>query len=93
VQLATQGGLIDHPRRAGLVIQRRAVNRHQLPVGAGLPIRDDDMGMQMRIPAPRRFVLIGDRRQSGQAHEVFFSGVRVVHSGVAGVGGEVLHRL
>jgi hypothetical protein len=38
-------------------------------------------------------MLIGDRHQTRQAHQVFLPGVRVVHPGVAGVGGEVFHRL
>ena len=61
VQFAAQGGLIDHPGRAGLVIQRRAIDRHHLPVGAGLAVGHDDMGVQVRIPAPRGLVLVGDR--------------------------------
>lgn len=93
MELAAQGGLIDHPGRASFVIQRRAVNRHHHTVGAGLAIRQYDMSVQMRVPAPRGLVLIGDRHQSGQAHEVFFSGERVVHPGVAGMRGQVFHRL
>ena len=74
VQFAAQGGLVDHPGGFGFVIQRRAVDRHQLPVGAGLPVGHDDVGVQVRIPAPRRFVLIGDRHQSRQPHQVLLPG-------------------
>ena len=93
VEFAAQGGLIDHPGRAGFVIQRRPVDGHHDAVGAGLPVGDDDVGVQVRVPAPRGLVLIGDRRQTGQAHEVFLAGVRVVDPGVAGMGGQVFHRL
>ena len=51
VQFAAQRGLIDHPGGFGFVIQRRAVDRHQRAVGAGLPIRHDHVGVQVRIPA------------------------------------------
>jgi hypothetical protein len=50
------------------------------------------MGMQMGIPTPRRLVLIRDRRQTRQAHQVFLAGARVVHPGVAGVRGQVFQR-
>ena len=93
VQFAAQGGLIDHPGRAGFVIQRRPVDGHHDAVGAGLAVGHDDVGVQVRVPAPRGLVLIGDRRQPGQAHEVFLAGVRVVDPGVAGMGGQVFHRL
>ena len=93
VQLAAQGGLIDHPGGLGFVIQRLAVDRHQLAVGAGLAVGDDDVGVQVRVPAPRRFVLIGDRHQPGQPLQVLLPGDRVVHPGVAGVLVQILHRL
>ena len=93
VQFAAQGGLIDHPGGFGFVIQRRAVDRHQLAVGAGLAVGHDHVGVQVRVPAPRRLVLIGDRHQPRQALQVLLAGERVVHPGVAGVGGQVLHRL
>jgi hypothetical protein len=38
-------------------------------------------------------MLVGDRGQPGQAHQVFVTGVRIVHPRVASVGGQVLHRL
>ncbi len=38
-------------------------------------------------------MLVGDRGQPGQAHQVFLTGVRIVHPRVASVGGQVLHRL
>ena len=81
------------PGGAGFVIQRRAVDRHDLPVGAGLAVGHDDVGVQVRVPAPRGLVLVGDGHQTRQPHQVFLAGARVVHPGVAGVGGQVLHRL
>ena len=41
MQFTAQRGLIDHPRRTRFVIQRGAIQRHQLPVAAGLPKRLD----------------------------------------------------
>ena len=38
-------------------------------------------------------MLVGDRGQPGQAHQVFVTGVRIVHPRVVSVGGQVLHRL
>ena len=93
VQFAAQGGLIDHPGRPGFVIQRGPVDGHHRAVGAGLAVGDDDVGVQVRVPAPRGLVLIGDRHQPGQPHQVLLAGVRVVDPGVAGMGGQVFHRL
>lgn len=93
VQFAAQGRLIDHAGRARFVIQRGAVDRHHLPVGAGLAVGHDDVGMQVRVPAPRGLVLIRDGGHTRKFDQVFLAGARVVHSGVAGVCGQVLHRL
>ena len=93
MQFTAQGGLIDDPGRLGFVIQRRAVDRYQLAVGAGLAVGNDDVRVQMRVAASTGLVLVGDGHQSGQAHEVFFAGARVVHPGVASMRGQVFHRL
>jgi hypothetical protein len=54
VQFTAQRGLIDDPGGFGFVIQRGAINRDQVAVGAGLPVGDDDVGMQVRIdPSPK----------------------------------------
>jgi len=54
VQFTAQRGLIDDPGGFGFVIQRGAINRDQVAVGAGLPVGDDDVGMQARIdPSPK----------------------------------------
>ncbi|SLA06451.1 Uncharacterised protein [Mycobacteroides abscessus subsp. abscessus] len=90
VQFVAQRGLIDDPRRAGFVEQTGAVNRHQPAISAGLPIRHQHVGVQVRIPRPRGLMLIGRGHQTGQLLEVFFSRHRVVHPGVAGMRGEVL---
>jgi hypothetical protein len=93
VELAAQGGLIDHPRRFSFVIQRGPVDGHHDTVGAGLAVGHDDMGVQVRVAAPRGLVLIGDRRQAGQAHQILLTGARVVHPRVAGMRGQIFHRL
>ena len=67
VQLVAQHGLIDDAGGLGLVVQRLGVDRHQRAVGAGLPVGHDDMGVQVRVPAARRFMLIGDRRPAQAA--------------------------
>ena len=61
VQLVPQHGLIDDTGGLGFVVQRLGVDRHQRAVGAGLAVGHDHVGVQVRIPAPRRLVLIGDR--------------------------------
>ena len=66
MQLLAQHRLIDHPGRFGLVKQRLGIQRHQHPVGAGLAVRHDHVGVQMRIPAPAGLVLIGDPDQTRQ---------------------------
>lgn len=50
------------------------------------------MGVEVRVSAPGCLVLVGDGHQPWQTLEVFVSGDRVVHSGVAGVVVQVLHR-
>ena len=92
VQLMAQHGLVDDPGGLGFVIQRLGIDRHQLPVGAGLAVGDDDVGVQVRIPAPRRLVLIGDRHQPRQPLQVLHPGERVVHPGVSGVLVQIGHR-
>jgi hypothetical protein len=93
VQFAAQGGLIDHPRGSGFVIQRRPIDRHYHTVGANLAIGHDHMGVQVRVAAPGRLVLIGDRHQSGQPHKVFLPGARIVDSRVSRMNGQIFHRL
>ncbi len=51
VQFAAQRRLIDDPGGAGFVIQRRAINRDELAVVAGLAVGHDHVGVQVRIPA------------------------------------------
>jgi hypothetical protein len=48
--------------------------------------------MQVRVPAPRRFVLIGDPHQAGQPDEVLHPGDRVVHPRVPGMLMQIGHR-
>ena len=67
------------------MVQRLRVEGHQLPVSAGLAIGHDDMGVQVRVAAPRGFMLVGDAHQARQALQVFVAGARVVHPRVAGV--------
>ena len=67
VQLMTQHGLVDDPGGFGFVVQRFGVDANQLTVCAGLAIGHDDVGVQVRVAASRRFVLVGDRHQPGQA--------------------------
>ena len=85
VQFVTQHGLVDDPGGFGFVVQRRRIQRHQGAIGAGLPVGHDDVGVQVRVAAPRGFVLVGDGRQSGQPLQVLCRGRRVVHPRVAGV--------
>ena len=87
-----QGGLVDDAGRLGLVVQALGVDADQMAVGAGLAVGHDDVGVQVRVSASRRFVLVGDRHQAGQSLQVLVSGDRVVHPGVAGVLVQVLHR-
>ena len=49
------------------------------------------MGVQVRVPAAARLMLIGDRDQPGQPLEVFLAGQRVVHPRVPGVLVQVGH--
>jgi hypothetical protein len=56
-----------------------------------LPVGDDDVGVQMRIPTPAGFVLVRDRHQTGQVLQVLLLGDWVVHPRVAGVRGQILH--
>src|SRR4051812_18324354 len=51
------------------------------------------MGVQVRIPRPRRLVLVGDRHQTGQLYQILLACYRVVYAGVSGMGGKVFHRL
>ena len=81
----TQNGLVDDAGRLGFVIQRLGVDRHQLPISAGLAVGHDEVGVQVRITAARGFVLVGDRHQPRQPLQVLLAGQRVVHPGVAGV--------
>ena len=76
----------------GLVVQALGVEADELAVFAGLAVGHDDVGVQVRITAPRRLVLISDGHQAWQAHKVFLSGAPVVHPAVAGVRGQVLPR-
>ena len=92
MQLMAHHRLIDHPGGFGFVVQRLGVNRHQRAVGAGLPVGHDDMGVQVRIPAPRRLVLIGDPHQPRQPLQILIPGHRVMHPGVAGVLVQIGHR-
>ena len=91
VQQMAQSGLVDDAGGLGLVIQAFGVQADQVAVCPGLAVGHDDMGVQMRVPASRRFVLIRDGHPAGQTLQVFVSGHRVVHAGVAGVTMQVLH--
>lgn len=93
MQFSPQSGLIDHPSSLRFVKQRRTVDGDQHAVGAGLPVGDDDVGVQMRIPAPRRLVLIRHRHQTREVDKVLLLGHRIVHPRVSSMGGEILHRL
>ncbi len=66
----THDSLVDDAGRAGLVIQRFRVDRHQRAVRAGLAIGHQDVGVQVRVPAPRRFMLVGDPHQTRQALQI-----------------------
>jgi hypothetical protein len=92
VELAAQCGLINHPGGARLVIERRAINRHQPAVGARLAVGDDHVSVQVWISGTRCLVLVGDRYQTRQPHQILLSRLRVVYAGVAGVLRQVLHR-
>ena len=92
VQHVAQGGLVDDPGGLGFVIQRLRIDRHQPAISTGLPIRQNDVSVQVRVPAPARLMLIGDRHQPGQPLEVFVAGQRVVHPRVPGVLVQVGHR-
>ena len=61
VQLVAQGGLIHDAGGFGFVIQRLGVDRHQLAVGAGLAVGHEDVGVQVRVSAARRLMLVGNR--------------------------------
>lgn len=65
------------------MIQRFGVDRDQRAVGAGLPIGYQDVGVQVRVPAPRRLMLVGDPHKAGQAMQILHAGDRVVYPGVA----------
>ena len=92
VQQVAQGGLVDDAGGFGFVVERLGVQRHELTVGAGLAVGDDDVGVQVRVAASGRFVLVGDGHQAGQPLQVLVAGDRVVHPGVAGVMVQILHR-
>lgn len=53
------------------MIQRRAIDRHQSTVAAGLAVGHDDVSVQVRITRPGGLVLVGDRHQAGESNEVF----------------------
>ncbi|SLI00432.1 Uncharacterised protein [Mycobacteroides abscessus subsp. massiliense] len=92
-QLPPQCGLIDDPGGLRFVIETRAVQRHQPPIRAGLPVRDQHVGVQMRVPGPRGFVLKTRRHDPRQPHQILLTRARIVHTGVAPVFGQILHRL
>jgi hypothetical protein len=52
VQFVPQHRLVDDAGGFGLVVQRLRVEGHQLPVGAGLAVGHDDMGVQVGVAAP-----------------------------------------
>lgn len=54
VQLSPQRGLVDDPGGPGFMPQRVTVDGHQHPVGTGLLVGHQHMGVQVRIPGPRR---------------------------------------
>ena len=70
VQQMAQGGLVDDAGGLGLVIQALGVQADQLAVCSGLAVGHDHVGVQVRVTAPRRFVLVGDRHQAGQTLQV-----------------------
>jgi hypothetical protein len=43
------------------------------------------MGVQMRVPTPRRLMLIGDRHQTRQPLQILHPSERIVHPGVTGM--------
>ena len=63
------------------------------PIGRPGPTASCCRSTGRRCITRRRLMLVGDRGQPGQAHQVFVTGVRIVHPRVASVGGQVLHRL
>jgi len=91
MQLVAHHGLIDHPSGLGFVMQRLGVNRYQRPVGPGLPVGHDDVGVQVRIPAPRGLVLVGAPHQPRQPLQILLPGDRVMHPGVSGMVVQVGH--
>lgn len=93
VQLSPQRGLVDDPGGPGFMPQRVTVDGHQHPVGTGLLVGHQHMGVQVRIPGPRRLVLVGRRDQTRQPLQILHPGHAVVHSGVAGVGVQILQGL
>ncbi|SIN23693.1 Uncharacterised protein [Mycobacteroides abscessus subsp. abscessus] len=56
-QLPPQRGLVDDPGGLRFVIETRPVQRHQPPIRTRLTVRDQHVGVQMRVPGPRGFVL------------------------------------
>ena len=60
VQLVAQHGLVDDPGGFGFVIQRLGVEGDQCAVGADLAVGHDHVGVQVRVPAARGLVLVGD---------------------------------
>ena len=70
VQQMPQGGLVDDAGGFGFVIQGFGVDGDQLAVCSGLAVGHDDVGVQVRVAAPRGFVLVGDRHQPGQSLQV-----------------------
>ena len=93
VQFVAQRGLIDRCRRPWLRDSSDLESSDtSCAVGAGLAVGHDHVGVQVRVAAPRRFVLVGDRHQARQPLQVLVAGARVVHPGVAGVLVQVGHR-
>ncbi|SKW95485.1 Uncharacterised protein [Mycobacteroides abscessus subsp. abscessus] len=92
-QLPPQRGLVDDPGGLRFVIETRPVQRHQPPIRAGLPVRNQNVGVQMRVPGPRGFVLKSSRHDPRQPHQILLTRARIVHTGVAPVLGQILHRL
>lgn len=92
-QLPPQRGLIDDPGGLRLVIETRPVQRHQPPIRTRLPVGNQHVGVQMRVPGPRGFVLKTGRHDPRKPHQILLTRARVVHTGVAPVLGQILHRL
>ena len=92
VQLVAQHRLVNHAGSLSFVIQRLGIQRHQDPVGAGLAVGHDHVGVQVRVPAARGLVLIRDRHQPRQPLQILHPGARVVHAGVSGVLVQIGHR-